>query len=300
MGDIHIVVCVKMVPDTTQVRVDPATNTLIREGIPFITNPFDDHAIEAALSLKDRYGAHVTVISMGPMPAETVIRRAVARGADEGVLLSDRAFGGSDTLATSRVLASAVRRLADTRPVDLVVCGRQTIDGDTGQVGPGIATRLGYAQVTLVDRIEEVDAAGRRLVVRARLDERHEIIEAAMPAVITVVREINRLRYPTVAGRLLSEEARIPAWSNEALRLPPSAVGLAGSPTWVKRIFAPPAKHGVVIDGRGDLVAGAVGRILGKLDEWKIAGATRARSAPEAPAAGEPQASPGALPTTEK
>jgi electron transfer flavoprotein beta subunit len=267
-----MVVCVKMVPDTTQVKVDPETNTLIREGIPFITNPFDDHAVEEALSIKDRYGGRVTVISMGPMPAETVIRRALARGADAGILLSDRAFGGSDTLATSRILAAAIRRLADEEPVDLVICGRQTIDGDTGQVGPGIATRLGFAQITLVDRVEEVDAGRGRLVARAKFDECYEIIEAKLPAVITIVREINRPRYPSVAGRLLSEEAAVPVWSNDVLKLEPSSIGLAGSPTWVKRIFAPPKKEGEVIDGLGDSRGEAVRRIVGKLEEWKILG----------------------------
>ncbi len=270
MDDVHIVVCVKMVPDTTQVKVDPATNTLIREGIPFITNPFDDHAVEEALILKDRYGAHVTIISMGPMPAETVIKKAIARGADAGVLVSDRAFGGSDTLATSRILAAAIRRLADVQPVSLVICGRQTIDGDTAQVGPGIATRLGYAQITLVDRVEEMDAARGRLVIRAKFDERHEIIEATLPAVITVVREINRPRYPSVTGRLFSEEIKIPVWNNEVLKLEPSSIGLAGSPTWVKRIFAPPKKEGEVINGLGDNGEKAVNRILEKLEEWKI------------------------------
>jgi electron transfer flavoprotein beta subunit len=156
--------------------------------------------------------------------------------------------------------------------VSLVVCGRQTIDGDTGQVGPGIATRLGYAQITLVDRVVEVDAKKGRLVARAKFDESYEVIEAALPAVITVVREINRPRYPSVAGRLLSEEMRIPVWSNELLKLEPASIGLSGSPTWVKRIFAPPKKEGEVIDGLGDLKDGAVRRILDKLEEWKISG----------------------------
>ena len=187
-----------------------------------------------------------------------------------GILVSDRAFGGSDTLATSRILAAAVRRLADEGPVGLVICGRQTIDGDTGQVGPGIATRLGYAQITLVDRVMEVDAGKGRLVARVKLDERYEIIEAALPAVITVVREINRPRYPTVPGRLSSEEVRVPIWSNDVLKLPPASIGLAGSPTWVKRIFAPPRKEGEVIDGLGDHSEEAVKRIMGKLEEWKI------------------------------
>ncbi len=270
MADLHIVVCVKMVPDTTQVRVDPHTKTLIREGIPFITNPFDDHAVEEALAIRERYGGHVTIVSMGPMPAETVIRRAIARGADSGVLVSDRAFGGSDTLATSFILAAAIRRLADTRPVSLVICGRQTIDGDTAQVGPGIATRLGMSQITLVDRVIEVDIASGRLVARADFDENYEIIEARLPALITMVREANRPRYPSVAGRLLSEEAPIPVWSNEELKLDPSSIGLSGSPTWVKRIFAPPKKEGEIVDGLGEHRQDGINRIQDKLKELKI------------------------------
>ncbi len=270
MADMHIVVCVKMVPDTTQVKIDPVTNTMMREGIPFITNPFDDHAVEEALSIKDRYGARVTVISMGPAPAVTVIKKAMARGADAGILISDRAFGGSDTLATSRVLAAALKRIAAQEPVSLVVCGRQTIDGDTAQVGPGIAARLGYAQITLVDRVIEVDGKSRRLVARAKFDDSYEVIEATLPAVITVVREINKPRYPSVPGRLSAEEARIPVWNNEILKLPPDAIGLQGSPTWVKRIFAPAGKKGEVIEGSGDHKDQAIKRVMDKLREWKM------------------------------
>lgn len=266
----HIVVCVKMVPDTTQVKVDPATNTMLREGIPFITNPFDDHAVEEALSLRDRYGGKATVISMGPAPAEVVIRKAIARGADAGILISDRAFGGSDTLATSRVLAAAIMRIAREEPVSLVVCGRQTIDGDTAQVGPGIAARLGYAQITLVDRVIEVDPGSGKLVARAKFDDSYEIIEAILPAVITVVREINRPRYPSVPGRLKSEEARIPVWKNDVLKLPPDSIGLPGSPTWVKRIFAPESKKGEIVEGSGDMAARAIDRVMDKLEEWRI------------------------------
>ncbi len=266
---LHVVACIKMVPDTAQVRVDPATNTLIREGIPFITNPYDDHAVEAALSVKDRYGARVTVISMGPKPAETVIRKAIARGADNGILVSDRAFGGSDTLATSRIIAAAIRRAAGQDPVDIVICGRQTIDGDTGQVGPGIATRLGYAQVTLVDTIVGIDADAGRIEVRARFEDRYEIIEARLPVLITVLREMNRPRYPSVPGRLLADAVSIPTWSNETLKLDPDSIGLKGSPTWVRRIFAPERKRGEIVraapGGRE-----AVETIMRKLEEWKV------------------------------
>ncbi len=266
---LHVVACIKMVPDTTQVGIDPATNTLIREGIPFITNPYDDHAIEAALSVKDRFGAHVTVVSMGPKPAETVLRRAVARGADAAVLVSDRAFGGSDTLATSRIIAAAIKRIGEQTPVDLVVCGRQTIDGDTGQVGPGIATRLGFAQVTLVDTIIDVDVERARMEVRAKFDDRYEIIEARLPALVTVLREMNRLRYPSVPGRLLADGVPIPTWTNDTLKLDADSIGLKGSPTWVRRIFAPERKKGEIVratpDGRQ-----AAETIIGRLKEWKV------------------------------
>src|SRR5512138_2531968 len=160
-----VVACIKQVPDTTQVKIDPVTNTLVREGIPFITNPYDTHALEEALRLKDRHGFRVVAVSMGPPNAEMTLRRAISVGADEAILLSDRAFGGADTLATSFVLSAAIRKIAEAGEVGLVVCGRQTIDGDTAQVGPGIATRLGYTQLTLVDRIEELDLEKRRVRV---------------------------------------------------------------------------------------------------------------------------------------
>ena len=146
-----VVACIKQVPDTTQVSVDPVTGTLIREGVPFIMNPYDTHALEESLRLKDRYGFRVAVVSMGPPSAEETLRKAQAVGVDEAVLLSDRAFGGADTLATSKVLAEAVRKLAEKEELAIIMCGRQTIDGDTAQVGPGIATRLGCSQLTLVD-----------------------------------------------------------------------------------------------------------------------------------------------------
>ena len=268
----HIVVCAKMVPDTTQVSIDPVTNTLIREGVPFITNPFDDHAVEEALRLKDACGARITVLSMGPAPAETVLRKAIALGADTGLLLSDRAFGGSDTLATSKVIGEAIAKLSGLERVDLVICGKQTIDGDTAQVGPGIATRLGYAQVTLVDKVLDVDLDTRRITVRAKFDNRHQVIEARLPAVITVVREVNTLRYPAVPRRLYAEEVQIPVWTNENLKLDPNTIGLKGSPTWVKRIFAPEREKGEIVMGLGQDKEMAVRLIMQKLTDWKVLG----------------------------
>lgn len=264
----YFVVCVKMVPDTTQVKIDPVTNTLIREGVPFITNPFDTHAIEEALRLKEKYGGRITAISMGPPAAEAVLRKALALGVDDAVLLSDRAFGGADTLATSQVLASAVAKLNGQQPIDVVLCGKQTIDGDTAQVGPGIACRLKFSQLTLVDRIIEIHKEKKIIVVRRALEERYEIIESKLPALITVVREINVQRYPTVPGRLEASEVKVPVWTNDILKLDPNLIGLNGSPTQVRRIFAPQREKGEIIEGEGDKKEQAVETIAHKLLDW--------------------------------
>ena len=266
----HIVVCAKMVPDTTQVKIDPVTNTLVREGVPFITNPFDDHAIEEALRIKDAHGAKVTVLSMGPAPAVSVLKRAIALGADAGLLLSDRAFGGSDTLATSKVISEAIAKISSEEKVDLIICGKQTIDGDTAQVGPGIATRLGFTQVTLVDKVLSVDSGANRITLRAKFDSRHQVVEARLPALITVVREINTPRYPSVPRRLHAEEVQVPTWTNETLKLDPETIGLKGSPTWVKRIFAPEREKGEIVKGLGEEKEKAVHLVMQKLSDWKI------------------------------
>jgi electron transfer flavoprotein beta subunit len=244
---VQVVVCVKQVPDTTQVKIDPATNTLVREGIPFIMNPYDTHAVEESLSLKDKFGFHVVALSMGPPNAEVTLRKALALGVDEAILLSDRLFGGADTLATSNVLSTAIRLLGEREEVGLVICGKQTIDGDTAQVGPGIATRLGCTQLTLVDRIEKLDMQSRTITVRRKLEGRHEISIAPLPVTITVVREINRPRYPTVPMRLASLAAEVQVWNNARLKLDPGLIGLKGSPTWVRRIFSPDRAKGEIL-----------------------------------------------------
>ncbi|GFE58016.1 electron transfer flavoprotein subunit beta/FixA family protein [Geobacter sp. AOG1] len=249
----QIVACIKQVPDTTQVQIDPVTNTLVREGIPFIVNPYDTHALEEALRLKDRFGCRVAAISMGPPNAEATLRKALALGVDEAILLSDRVFGGADTLATSNVLAAAIRKLHEQDEVGIVLCGKQTIDGDTAQVGPGIATRLGYTQLTLVDRIEHIDLEKRVIRVRRKLEGRHEIVEAPLPVLLTVVRELNRPRYPTVPRRLESADAEVKTWNNQVMQLPEPTIGLKGSPTWVSRIFSPERDKGEIIgDGVHD------------------------------------------------
>ena len=260
-----IVVCIKQVPDTTQVQIDPVTNTLVREGIPFIANPYDTHALEEALRMKDRFGLRVAAISMGPPNAEATLRKALAVGVDEAILLSDRAFGGADTLATSKVLSAAINKLHEREEVALVLCGKQTIDGDTAQVGPGIATRNRYSQLTLVDKVENIDLSGKRIRVRRKLEGRHEIVEAPMPAMLTVVRELNRPRYPTVPLRLESQDREVTVWNNEILGLDVSTIGLKGSPTWVSRIFSPEREKGEIVgDGLRDPV-GASKLLLEKL-----------------------------------
>jgi electron transfer flavoprotein beta subunit len=242
-----IVACIKQVPDTTQVKIDPNTGTLIREGVPFIMNPFDTHALEESLRLKDRYGFHVAVISMGPPNTVVTLKKALAVGADEAVLLSDRVFGGADTLATSHVLAEAINRLNQKEEVAMVICGKQTIDGDTAQVGPGIASRLKYAQLTLVDQIQNVDLKSRKVIVRRKLEGRHEIVEASLPVLLTVVREINHPRYPTVPMRLIAETAEVSIWDNKIMQMDENTIGLKGSPTQVRRIFSPERAKGEII-----------------------------------------------------
>ncbi len=263
----HIVVCVKMVPDTTQVSIDPVTNTLVREGVPFITNPYDTNAVEEAIRFKDKYGAYVTAVSMGPPAAESVLRKAISIGADEGILLSDRAFGGADTLATSTVLGLAIKRLHDQRPVDIVLCGKQTIDGDTAQVGPGIARRMDITQLTLVDEVISINQEKRLIKVRRKLEGYHEVIEAQMPVMMTVEREINTPRYPTVPGRLDADDIKIHVWDNNALKLDPNTIGLLGSPTQVRRIFAPEREAGEIMMGEGDEKNNAVEAAFKKLVE---------------------------------
>lgn len=242
-----VVACIKQVPDTTQVKIDPVTGTLIREGVPFITNPFDTHALEESLKLKDKYGWRVAVISMGPPNTEITLKKALALGADEAILLSDRVFGGADTLATSMVLAEAIKRLAQNEEIAIVLCGRQTIDGDTAQVGPGIATRLKYSQLTLVDQIQNVDLTAKKVRVRRKLEGRYEIVEAPLPVLITVVREVNQPRYPIVPMRLIAEEAEVTLWDNKVMKLAEETIGLKGSATQVRKIFSPERAKGEIL-----------------------------------------------------
>ncbi|MEW6624270.1 MAG: electron transfer flavoprotein subunit beta/FixA family protein [Bacillota bacterium] len=267
----HIVVCVKQVPDTTEVRVDPQTNTLIREGVSSIINPYDAHAVEEAVSLKKRHGGRVTVISMGPPQAEEVIRRSIAMGADKGILLSDRNFAGSDTLATSYILAMGIIKITEEHPVDLVLCGKQAIDGDTAQVGPGIAVRLGMPLLTYVMKIESVDLSSREIKVHRKLEEKKVLVASRMPAVLTVVKDINELSYSSLPNLLRAARYRAIIWSQQDLEVDTEQIGLRGSPTSVSKIFAPPQRgQGEIIKGGRDNPENAARILVDKLLKTKI------------------------------
>jgi len=252
----HFVVCIKQVPDTTDVRINPETNTLMREGVESIINPFDMYAIEEAIRLKERMGGKVTAVTMGPPQAEAALREAISTGADEAVLISDRAFAGSDTWATSYTLAMALRKLGD---VDVVLCGKQASDGDTAQVGPGIATHLDLPQITYVRKIEDIDETsirGERL-----LETGYEVIASPLPCLLTVVKEINEPRLPSLKGKMAARRAEIVTWTAEDLGADPELLGLDGSPTKVVKIFTPEARKG------GEILQGEPTEIVPQLVE---------------------------------
>ena len=239
----NIIVCIKQVPETTEVKINPETNTLIRQGVASIINPFDMYAIEEALRLKERFGGKITVLTMGPPQATEALREALSMGIDEAILLSDIAFAGSDTWATSLVLAGAIEKIGN---FDLVVCGKQASDGDTAQVGPGTAAHLDLPQATYVRRIDTVhlDTTPKMMVAERLLEEGYELIELSLPAIITVVKEINEPRLPSLKGKMRARKAEIPTWTNSDLNIDESQIGLKGSPTQVVKIFTPAQKEG--------------------------------------------------------
>ena len=232
----NIVVCIKQVPDTNEVKLDPKTGTLIREGVPSIINPDDKAGLEAALRLKDSMGAKVSVISMGPPQADVALREALAMGADEAILITDRAFGGADTWATSSTLASVVKKL----PFDLIITGRQAIDGDTAQVGPQIAEHLHLPNISYA---EEIKVEGDSIVVKRQYEDRYHIIKAKMPCLITALAELNEPRYMTPMGIWDAyHEKEVTIWTLEDLDVDRSNIGLKGSPTRVWKSFTKPLK----------------------------------------------------------
>lgn len=259
-----IVVCIKQVPDTTEVKIDPKTNTLVRQGVPSIVNPFDKNAIEAGLRLKEKYGGRVTVVSMGPPQANDALKECLAMGADDAVLVSDRAFGGADTLATSYTLAATIRALGH---FDVILCGKQAIDGDTAQVGPEMAEHLGITQLTYVAKI---DIQGDTVQVYREHEEGYEVVEAQLPVLLSVVKSINVPRYPTVKGIMKAvHKDKIRVLSAKDLEVDMDRLGLKGSATQVRQIFTPPQRgQGILI--RQDSARKSVDELMAKLSDAKI------------------------------
>lgn len=253
-----IVVCLKQVPDTTAVKIDPKTGTLIRDGVPSIINPEDKHALEAALQLKDNNGAEVTVLSMGPPQAKSALREALCMGADKAILITDRAFAGADTLATSKALAGALKKLE----YDIIFVGRQAIDGDTAQVGPEIAEHLNIPQVTYVQGVK-VEEDG--LLVNRALEDGYELIKVEAPVLLTAIKELNEPRYMNVKNIFETSDDEILVWSADDIDVDKAELGLKGSPTKVKRSMTKEAK------GAGEIVKespkDSVTYVLGKLKE---------------------------------
>ena len=230
----RIIVPIKQVPETNAVKMDESTGTMIREGVEAIINPLDLYAIETAIRLREQHGGEVVVISMGPPKAESAIREAVAMGCDRGVLISDKAFAGSDTWATSYALAGAIRKLGG---FDLVICGERATDGDTGQVGPGIASFLDVPVATYVGKVESLDGGVCR--VHRLVEDGHEVLDVALPALLTVVKAIADPRLPTLRGKQKARAAELPVWAPADMAIDPAKVGLDGSPTRVVKIFKP-------------------------------------------------------------
>jgi electron transfer flavoprotein beta subunit len=265
---VHFVVCLKQVPDTSEVRVDPETNTLIRKGVPSIINPYDAHALEEAMRLKDKLGGKVTIISMGPMQTREAIKKAMSFGADRAILLSDRHFGGSDSLATAYILSTALKKVNETEPIDLVLAGKEAIDGDTAQTGPGIAQRLGFPQLTYVIRVREMTESN--ITVERKTEAGRQVVEAQLPALITVEKELNEVRYASLPDLMKAAQYIPDIWDSNSLIFDATQMGLKGSPTSVSRIFAPLGRSGgEIIDGTKD-PAGTAAVVVQKILEQNV------------------------------
>ncbi len=235
---------VKQVPDTTEVRVNPETNTLIREGVPSVVNPLDLYGVEEALLLKEKTEAEVVALSMGPPQAEEALREVISMGVDKAILVSDRKFAGADTWATSLTLAKAIAKIGD---FDIIFTGKQAADGDTAQVGPGVAEFLDIPQATFVRKVDGLDVEKRTIKVESMWEEGSECLELPLPCLITTVKELNEPRLPSLRGKMAAKKAEIPTWKFEDLGVKEEEVGLAGSPTQVVKVFPPPPR------GKGEL-----------------------------------------------
>ncbi|WP_066317705.1 electron transfer flavoprotein subunit beta/FixA family protein [Bacillus sp. FJAT-29814] len=241
----HIVVCVKQVPDTKIIKINPKTNTLDRRSAPAILNPYDAHAVQEAVKIKKKTGGTVSVLSMGPPQATAVIKKSIEIGADQGFLITDRAFAGADTLATSYALSKALERISKEKPVDMVICGKHAIDGDTGQVGPGIARRLDIPPVTNVIEVTEVNEQDKKVVIKRKLTNGYELIQSQMPCLLTVEKEINEIDYSPMPNMIKAARYEPVIWAVSDLEdVDRSQLGLKGSPTIVGKMFTPPRPEG--------------------------------------------------------
>jgi len=259
---LHAIVCIKSVPDTTEVKFNPETNTLMRDQVASIINPFDMYAIEEALRLCEKHGGKVTVLSMGPPQAEQELREALAMGCDEAILLSSRDFAGADTWATAYTLSKAIQKLGD---YDLVLCGKQAMDGDTGQVGPGIANQLGIPQLTYVFKVRDIDFDKSQIETERLLEEGREVVQTRMPALLTVVKDINQPRSPTPRALRRARRADIPVWGADELEADTDLLGMNGSPTQVIKVFTPPQRDGTAEMMQGDTVIEQVDTLSDRL-----------------------------------
>lgn len=250
----NIIVCIKQVPGTTQVKINPETGTLIRDGVEAVVNPFDEYAIEEALRLKERVGGKVTVITMGPPQADSALRSAIAMGADEAFLISDRAFAGSDTWATSYTLSRGIQHIGS---YDLIICGKQAIDGDTAQVGPGVAEMLNIPFIAWVKKVDEI--TDKYIKVQRLMEDGYDIVEMPLPGLITVVKEINTPRMASLKGKMKAKSATITTLDAKTLNADANKIGMKGSPTQVLRSFVPERKTG------GEKISGEVSELVEKI-----------------------------------
>ncbi|KIE58863.1 protein fixA [Methylacidiphilum kamchatkense Kam1] len=264
----HVVILVKQVPDSSQIRVHPQTGTIMRQGVPAILNPYDLFALEKALELKDAYGSFLTVLSMGPLQAEAALRKALSYGADEAILLSDRAFAGSDTLATSYALAAALKKIDSYRKIDIVFAGKQTIDGDTGQVGPGVARRLGLQLLTYVQEIKHIDYEKRKVLVHRKSEKGIQVVSSQLPCLMTILDGKSSIRYASLPNMIRAAKAPIKIWNRMDAGIEDiSKIGLKGSPTVVGKVFAPQSARGPAERIEGDEPEALCSILLEKLIE---------------------------------
>ncbi|TLN09239.1 electron transfer flavoprotein subunit beta/FixA family protein [bacterium] len=238
-----VVVCIKQVPSSTKVKINPETNTLMRDQAGTIVNPFDEFAVEEAVRVVERHGGEAIALSMGPPQAEEALRAALEQGCDRAYLVSDRAFAGADTLATSHTLAAAIKKIeAELGKVDLIICGKQAIDGDTGQVGPSLAVRLGIPPLSYVSKIIGINLEAGKITAERSLEDGKEVVRSDLPAVLTVLKNINIPRYPSLLAKRKAKQKSVDKLGLKDLDLPEEKTGLKGSPTWVVRIFTPEAR----------------------------------------------------------